>query len=693
MPTPVNSKLLFWYSAGHGITRDGSSISEWKDYAGRYPMAATNALYSAGAAPNGKPAVDISTLDGNVDGTGGATFSTRHLVWLVKINDWVLNRAILGFAGMGAAVIQNSAEPNEFFFVYPTLGTIQDIPLGQWFIVSASVKIPDSEELQVKIHDLNGYTLQTGVSGSGVVLTPNSAFARGVEVAEIMGYNARLSSGELDDVIAWFQSKYKVTPPSLYLYLQSQVVINADRETAFNRWQEPNDFGINLSPSPAAAREDAGVIEFLNTETLEPGRYELLVDAGNEGQIDSAFTGFDINLDIGAGQYQAAVKLVEGVSGSRPRDTTKIEFELQSSVSNWSLSFDWTNDRDVPERGQSRALAIYGYTIRLVKPVPYRVTLDPLAIEETSTVSPSHDAPGGWIGRLNSFGTVASWQHESKAVPSLRQFDGPSGFSSPTTISGIATGSTARKRDDLLIKSYTGTLKQADTAWSTPPAVTGTSDGQLPVTLQSIEFVTGSSPLFWIDANSGGGTDQTGNGHNFTLTAIGSPYKYFSDSAFKTASAAIIDDPFGAVTMFMVAKHDFPDSGAYTILSINPSDQLNDSSFRILLQVDEKYVPSTKNPTAGVSGGFLNSPENTWRTIAAVWEKYSDTVSFYVNCNPVAAATESPRRYVSPGNIGFGSLRGVGLVNHMMAFNTALSIAQIRSLHNLVASQYGITEV
>lgn len=258
------------------------------------------------------------------------------------------------------------------------------------------------------------------------------------------------------------------TPP-LYLYNQSQV--RSSQANAFTAWLNPNAFGQGLG---VAALQSNGQMSFEVADGLPAGFYRIAVDAGNVGTVDDAFAGFDVEFSLQGSAGPATVftaTLLPTGAGASPRGLTLIEFTLATALSApWVLEIDWTNDRDVPSRGQVRQLAVFGFEIRRLAPVLYQVTLDPLAITSVGTVVfvPTALPAGAWVGALNSFGTIATYTHESVAYSTTLGLDAYNDNRQP--LSNGLTGSTLGRVEDLQVLNP---LALPDAAPPTAPTLSG----------------------------------------------------------------------------------------------------------------------------------------------------------------------------------------------------------------------------
>ncbi len=228
-----------------------------------------------------------------------------------------------------------------------------------------------------------------------------------------------------------------------YIYLNSRVKSWA--KNAFTRWVNPNAYGESLA---TAALDTAGDLAFENIDPMSAGNYRLSIDSGNIGTVDNQFEGFDVEVVITTGVGDPivfpAVLLSEG-RGTNPRGWTKLEFTLPYDVVGaWRLTLRWTNDRDVPSRGEFRRLAVYGYTMRRIASELMRVLAQPLTITPVDTLAPPL-AAGAYVAAYDSYGTIASYRHEQDIYAHTL---GTDTFNNPRSpLADTLTGSTLERRD------------------------------------------------------------------------------------------------------------------------------------------------------------------------------------------------------------------------------------------------------
>ena len=241
------------------------------------------------------------------------------------------------------------------------------------------------------------------------------------------------------------------TTPPLFLYNQSQVVASVVN-TAGSLWVNPNPFGQALG---VAALPSNGDLAFEVTAPLAVGNYSLTVDVGNIGTVDAAFAGFEVEIELqgssGVSTVFPAVLLPNG-AGANPRALTTINFQVATALSApWVLTFTWTNEYSIPSKGQIRQLAIYDFNIRYLNPILYQVLAGAGTVSITSvgTVGIANTSlpAGGWVGVLNSYGTLVQITPEAHVYPTTMGLDTYNNSVWP--LSNILTGSTFQRMDDL----------------------------------------------------------------------------------------------------------------------------------------------------------------------------------------------------------------------------------------------------
>ena len=258
-----------------------------------------------------------------------------------------------------------------------------------------------------------------------------------------------------------------ITTPPLFLYCNSRIVAygqagtNTSLPLALTQWTDygntPAQQEVDVTPIPTLVFDgtltvpclgENGAVEFQNSGTLLPGNYQLTVQSGNIGMPDPDFNGFDVQITLDAVVLQET--LLKGQSGYNVQGFDQFEFVVVDPlIGNFLLSFLWTNEYSNPATGQERQLAIYSYALRRQAAEVFRVDIAgtgyfPLLTPLDNTNYLSGTTPGGWVLALNSYGTLAAFAHESLI------YSANDTITSNTPISGVYTGLTPEKREDLI---------------------------------------------------------------------------------------------------------------------------------------------------------------------------------------------------------------------------------------------------
>jgi hypothetical protein len=281
----------------------------------------------------------------------------------------------------------------------------------------------------ISIEQTQGYSV--GGTGIGNILT----YVKFENVAS----GVVLLEDDFDSEIKHFLS----TPP-LFLYLNSKTVLDA--ANAFDYWADQNDFGANLTP-PTAALNANGELVFESQGVIVPGNYRLIVVSGNIGKADSDFDGFAVEIAVDATILQK--RLCAGLGGYNFTGTDTFDFAIENGVSgDFLISFKWTNAFSDPARGEARQLAIRSFKLERLVTEQYVVevngtgSIPSVILQDTGTYNGT--VSGGWIAAMNSYGSVAAWQHESAIYP------GSDTLTSKMPLSEMLTATTIERREDIL---------------------------------------------------------------------------------------------------------------------------------------------------------------------------------------------------------------------------------------------------
>jgi hypothetical protein len=111
---------------------------------------------------------------------------------------------------------------------------------------------------------------------------------------------------------------------------------------------------------------------------------------------------------------------------------------------------------------------------------------------------------------------------------------------------------------------------------------------------------------------------------------------------------------------------------------------------RLHADVYKPYVGSLSETWA--TAVYTNSPLHTWRSIALVWAASSNSVSLYVNGTLIGSESNT-RSHVQGPLWMRDETSTFTRAAHPMVFGAALTLAQVKALHNLFAYQYGLATV
>lgn len=215
-----------------------------------------------------------------------------------------------------------------------------------------------------------------------------------------------------------------LTTPPLYMYLTALTLepVSGLPDNAYAAWTDKTDNTLygNRLPTPLAALDSNGVMEFENTSNLSPGHYRLTIDSGCIGRVDQDFDGFSVAISIDTTTIET--RLQAGQSGADFRSKDVIEFDYDTTVvDNWLLSIQYLNTLVDLNRGTARNFVIYGYKLEKIETDLYKVSIGAgpaPTLTQTQTGTYSGTNPGGWLAIINSYGSLSSVVHESQVFPS-----------------------------------------------------------------------------------------------------------------------------------------------------------------------------------------------------------------------------------------------------------------------------------
>lgn len=192
----------------------------------------------------------------------------------------------------------------------------------------------------------------------------------------------------------------------VYLYKHSERVCDVDQSGAYSRWDAKND----LYSEPRLL--EGGSLDFTNPEPLTTGYYKLVLDVGNSGTPDPAFSAFQLEVSVNGATIEAAA------SSTRSKTTITIP-AVPASAGFWPMQIRWTNYEDVSIQGYQRQLVVYGYRLERIESRLQRETHDSstITVEDVALVRTSGSlSPGAWLGLVDSDGQPAEFKHEIEKV-------------------------------------------------------------------------------------------------------------------------------------------------------------------------------------------------------------------------------------------------------------------------------------
>ena len=236
----------------------------------------------------------------------------------------------------------------------------------------------------------------------------------------------------------------------------------------------------------------------------------------------------------------------------------------------------------------------------------------------------------------------------------------------------------------------------------------------------------GITPILWYDANreyylqhcgsvildpAGAAFDTMGNypatwqgGSNLNLGNVLGQYQSYNFSGVEwaktTANISQLSGTQPACTIFLIARHST--STAYQRIFSTGTVGTN-TALGFKLDGSGYYAPLLGTADPSWSAAQANSPADTWRSFAVAWPASSNTVSLYTNAALIGTQTATRALTNGPAALG-ANLDGTNICNpgnamtncnaaHVLLFPSALTLAQIKAVHNLLGYQYGLATV
>jgi hypothetical protein len=235
--------------------------------------------------------------------------------------------------------------------------------------------------------------------------------------------------------------------------------------------------------------------------------------------------------------------------------------------------------------------------------------------------------------------------------------------------------------------------------------------------LAEVQTAAGSLPVFWWDANReiyishmGVVTKEAAaydvgqkyaatwqNGGGLNLGNVLAQYQHYLCTATEWArTPANIIELAGAqpATTILAITQQAAAASKQIIAGIGAMG--SGAALGIAISAANQYEPWIGGAETWAGAQFTNSAASTWRSVAAVWAAASNSATLYVNAASIGSASNTRSLTAGPAALGAaidGTLKLDGKIAHLLAFNTALSLAQIKAIHNLLAYQYGMALV
>lgn len=231
-----------------------------------------------------------------------------------------------------------------------------------------------------------------------------------------------------------------------------------------------------------------------------------------------------------------------------------------------------------------------------------------------------------------------------------------------------------------------------------------------------IATAAGSAPLLWYDANREYYLTHAGTVLNDTsaydvmliqhpVWQAGTPpignllgqyqqYTFTGAEWAKTAAnLAGLSGSQPACTVFAIAKH-----GTIAARQVLFSVGAMGTSKAVGIEVNASnfYTPFLGGSETWAIAQQSNGTPNTWRSFAVTWAAASNSATFYTNAASIGSESNTRAYTAGPAALGAaidGTLKASGNVAHALVFAGALTLAQVKAVHNLLGYQYGLAQV
>ena len=155
-----------------------------------------------------------------------------------------------------------------------------------------------------------------------------------------------------------------------------------------------------------------------------------------------------------------------------------------------------------------------------------------------------------------------------------------------------------------------------------------------------------------------------------------------------------------AATIFLIAKHSAP-AAKQVLFAIGATSATN--ALGIQLDASGNYSPWLGASETWTAAKSANSPVDTYRSLAVTWAASSNNATLYINAASIGTDSNTRSLTAGPASLGAsptGTLlcnAAAGMANckvaHVLVFPAALTLAQIKAVHNLLGYQYGLSIV
>lgn len=322
----------------------------------------------------------------------------------------------------------------------------------------------DKAVYEVALAGLGAVTTLTGTavySGTNIFAGTYSQQLTGAEVVLAAGGKQCFWSAAAGTLVEVADPGGTTTPPQ-WLYLHQRTT---DSYPGTSLWTKQGytarQQGVDINGNPAvvatsgnadtallvAALGVNGRLDFESTSAFTPGRYRLSLESGNIGPTDEDFDGFTVELNLNENIIETV--LLRGQSGFNVRGTDILEFiSTTPAVSGtWLLSISWFNALRDTAKGTMRQLAIYSYKLEKLATEMFRVEVNPAGTRPEIVPVAYGEAPGGWLKRVNSYGTVVETMHEGTV------YSANDTVTSKLPLADLLTGMTNDKRQDVVVSA------------------------------------------------------------------------------------------------------------------------------------------------------------------------------------------------------------------------------------------------